>query len=269
MITALIISAAVISLLIIYIFLISPRLGHKQKYKLSDSGYAHRGLWNDTIPENSLPAFCAAVQNGFGIETDVRLTKDNIPVLFHDDDLRRMCGIDKRIDACTYDELTLYRLRGVEKIPTLAELLQAVDGRVPLLIELKGVTLDSALCDIIAPMLDKYNGQFTVESFNPLLLRKMKKLRPNIARGLLITSAFQPAAKEHRLRNAIVGEMLFNFLARPDFIAYDNNYKNDAALFIVTRIMKARRCVWTIRDKETYSESIQKKDCPIFEGFIP
>ena len=92
-------------LLILYIFAVVPRL-KKRKFKIPEVGYAHRGLWNEERPENSAAAFSAAVERGYGIETDVRLTKDKVPVLFHDDTLTRMCGDDRRVIDCTYEELS-------------------------------------------------------------------------------------------------------------------------------------------------------------------
>lgn len=101
--------------------------------------YAHRGLHDKELPENSLAAFGAAVDRGFGIELDVRLTKDGVLVVFHDDTLTRMCGVDKRVSELTLDEIKELKLAGSEYgVPTLEEFLDCVGGKVPLLIELKG-----------------------------------------------------------------------------------------------------------------------------------
>jgi glycerophosphoryl diester phosphodiesterase len=253
----------------IYIFLVAPG-GHK-KVKIAERGYAHRGFWNSERPENSMSAFRAAKESGFGIETDVQLTKDKIPVLFHDETLTRMCGVDKKVSELTYEELTAYNLAdSSEKIPTLTEFLEMIDGSVPLLIELKGVTLNTELCDVLAPMLDGYPGEFVVESFNPFLLCRMKKLRPKIARGQLVTSLNKQGIKEQSfLKNYILAAMLTNFLSRPNFIAYDMHFPNTLAIFMTTKLFGAPKCVWTVNKNDDYVKYLADKKYPIFDRFTP
>ncbi len=263
---AFIVAACLLSFLI-YLFLIAPRA--RRKLSLPSSGFAHRGLHSSERPENSLPSFIAAVDAGFGIETDVRLTKDAIPVVFHDEDLLRMCGVEREVSSLTYSELLEYKLCGIEKIPTFAEFLEAVDGRVPLLIELKGYTGDTSLCDVIAPMLDAYAGEFVVESFNPLLLAKTKKLRPEWRRGQLVTNANKRGVGGGKLRNTLLYLMVTNTLSRPDFIAYDKDFSKSFSLFLTTRVLGARRCVWTVKSLEEYDRFIARGDCPIFDEVIP
>ncbi len=260
-------ASAVCALFLIYLFLIAPR--PRRGLSLPKSGYAHRGLWSTERPENSLQAFSAAVESGFGIETDVRLTRDGIPIVFHDDDLKRMCGIDQAVSSLTYAELLELRLHGLEKIPTFAEFLETVGGQVPLLIELKGYTGDTSLCQTIAPMLDAYDGEFVIESFNPLLLRAMKKLRPEIRRGQLVTNANKRDVGGGKLRNSLLYLMLTNILSRPDFIAYDKGFPKSASLFFTTRLLGARRCVWTVKSEKEYNSYISSGDCPIFDEFTP
>ena len=162
------IAAGVILLLVcLYLFCIAPR-AKKKKFDIPNVGYAHRGLWDGEKPENSLAAFAAAVERGYGIETDVRLTKDGIPVLFHDETLERVCGDPRRVIDCTYEELSKLRLCGTdEKIPTLAALIELSKKKIPLLIELKGESLATELCEKIAPLLDPLGSSVVVESFNP------------------------------------------------------------------------------------------------------
>ena len=170
-------AGVIIVLICIYLFCIAPN-AKKRSYKAPNGGYAHRGLFCSERPENSVAAFAAAVEKGVGIETDVRLTKDGIPVLFHDDTLLRMCGDKRRVIDCTLDELRALRLAGTDQtIPTLAELIETAGNKVPLLIELKGETKNTELCDAVAPALDALGENVTVESFNPILLYRMRKLR--------------------------------------------------------------------------------------------
>ncbi len=107
---------------------------------LSKTPVAHRGLHGANVPENSLAAFTAAKEAGYAVETDVRLTKDGALVLFHDDDLNRMCGVDKKVIDCTLAQLQTLTLRGTqEKIPLLTDLLRRIQGEVPILLEIKNV----------------------------------------------------------------------------------------------------------------------------------
>ena len=271
MVTALIITAlAFLTVVGIYIFLIMPRVVDRADMDMLNVDYAHRGLWNDKIPENSLPAFARAVKGRYGIELDIQLSKDNKIMVFHDYDLKRMCGIDKKLSDLTCAELKNIRLGSSEyTIPTLAEVLNLVDGRVPLLIELKGESSDVRLCGMAAEMLDKYHGAFCVESFNPLILKWFKKYRPRYARGQLVTRL----NKKNRKGNAIVSfglsQMLFNLFSRPDFIAVDGKIRRSLMIKICGKAFGAKVFVWTVKNPKDYK--ICRKDgmYTIFERIIP
>lgn len=250
---------------IAYLFLVAPRM-RKRKFKLPEGGYAHRGLWNRERPENSMAAFAAAVDAGYGIETDVRLTKDGVPVLFHDDTLKRVCGDDRRVIDLTYEELLSMRLSGTdERIPTLAQLIELAGNKVPLLIELKGEDLNTALCSVVAPMLEGLGEMVCVESFNPVLLGKMKKLMPKMPRGQLVTALVAQRHPGNPLKNGILSAMLLNFISRPDFIAYNKDFPHGAGIFFCTRIFRAGRCIWTVKGREEQEKFIKKGITPIFE----
>ena len=141
MIFAIILLSTLIFLSLLYIFLISPRLPRKSMRLFLTHGkyYAHRGLHSETVPENSLPAFKLAVEHGYGMELDVQITADGVPVVFHDNTLSRMCGIDRGIHDYTLEELEQFALAGHEDIhiPTLASVLELVGGKVPLVVEIK------------------------------------------------------------------------------------------------------------------------------------
>ena len=211
------------------------------------------------------------MEKGYGIELDVHLTSDKRLAVFHDDTLLRMCGDTRRIEDCTFDELSSLRLLDTdERIPSFSEILELVDGKVPLLIELKGTSLhDTELCDVIAPVLDRYAGDFVIESFNPLLLGKMKKIRPDFVRGQLVTAFRRRGVKLSRARSFLLSSMMTNCISRPDFIAYDLEYPRSVSLFVTTKILGAKRCVWTARKETVYREFIRKGDCPIFDSFDP
>lgn len=267
---ALIIIFAVLVAAAIYLFLMIPRVIDRADMDMLTADYAHRGLWGDKIPENSYPAFARAVSYGYGIELDIQLSKDNKIMVFHDYDLKRMCGIDKKLCELTCAELKNIRLGSSEyTIPTLAEVLNLVDGKVPLLIELKGEDGDVRLCRMAAEMLDKYHGAFCIESFNPLILRWFKKYRPRYARGQLVTRL----NKENRKGSAAVSfglsHMLFNFFSRPDFIAVDGRIRHSLMIRLCQKAFGAKIFVWTVKNPKDYKLCRKDSMYTIFERFIP
>ena len=169
----------------IYAALVLPRLIDRADMTGLIEDYAHRGLHNEELPENSLGAFKNAVDHRFGIELDIQLSKDNVPMVFHDATLKRVCGIDAKLCDYTAEELQKIKLLDSEwTIPRFEEVLSLVDGRVPLLVEFKRGNTD--LVKIACDMLDSYNGAFCVESFDPIMLMRIKKYRPKFARGQLV-----------------------------------------------------------------------------------
>ena len=123
---------------------------------------------------------------GYGIEFDIHKTCDGHVVVFHDDTLTRMCGVEGKVEQKTLAELKeLRRLGTDQQIPTLEEMLALVDGRVPLLVELKGESTATGLCPVADAILSQYKGDYIIESFNPLLVRWYRKNRPNVIRGQL------------------------------------------------------------------------------------
>lgn len=150
---------------------------------------AHRGFHNKEIPENSIKAFKRAIKNNYTIEFDIHLLKDNEIIVFHDDNLKRMTKLDKEVKNVTLKEIKkLKLLETKEKIPTLKEVLKLINGKVPIVIELKCDNKAGLLEKELVKLLDDYDGLFCVKSFNPLTVRWFKKNRPNYIRGLLLTS---------------------------------------------------------------------------------
>ncbi len=246
-----------------------PEIGRQDELMVIRTDYAHRGLHDDTLPENSAAAFHAAIEAGFGIELDVRLTADQIPVVFHDDTLARVCGTDGKVSAMTLEELRGIRLAGTdEQIPTFEEFLSLVAGQVPILIELKGENGDTLICEKTAELLDNYDGVFSLQSFNPLYLSWLRSHRPGFIRGLLYTNLFKEKTVHSPALKLILGGMLMNFLARPDFIAYNHNYPAEFPLWICRRLFGVPCLTWTVRNDGDCAH------CPpevslIFEDFTP
>jgi len=267
--TFLIIAAAAVILILIYLFLLYP--GSKKRRRIEESpifcDYAHRGLWTknekDGIPENSLTAYKRAVDRGFGIELDVRLTRDGIPVILHDDSLLRLTGIDKKAKDLTYHELSALTLCGTEeRIPSLSDVLALVNGKVPLLVELKGEDLNISVCERADALLKEYKGSYCIESFNPLFVRWYKKHRPEVFRGLLTSALLK---KKVSLLYIVLDGLLLNFCSRPDFIAFNDEKAHSLPVCIATRLFGAKRFFWTPKGNEEIEKARTDAPCVIFE----
>ncbi len=253
-------------LFLIYFFLICPRLRHPDT-AARHVDYMHRGYHTvNSLPENSMAAFRAAVEKGQGIETDVQLSRDGVPMLFHDYTLTRMCGIDKKLADCTAEELKGYRLLDSdEQIPTLAELLEMVNGSVPLLIELKGETADTSLCPKVAELLDAYRGVYCVESFNPMLLCWFRRHRKGVVRGQLVTNLLKD--KKPSLLNFFLTHLLLNFLSRPDFIAYNGHYPSLPSIRLCRRL-GAYGLRWTVSSRADLEKTHADGEHAIYENIV-
>lgn len=252
-------SLCVLLCMLYLLVLIRPRRAKGMDRLLVD--YAHRGLFDGAIPENSLPAFDAAAREGFGIELDVQLSRDGEVMVFHDATLVRMTGDERKLSELTVAELKELRLQGgEERIPTFREVLALVDGRVPLLVELKGENYDTSLCPKVAALLREYRGPYCVESFNPLLLRGIGRELPEVPRGLLYTNVCRDKKRRSLLNLALTG-MLLNVLASPSFIAYNKKDRDSFPVRITTRWFRAPRFVWTVQAEDARVEG----ECNIFE----
>ena len=249
--------------IILYIRMMNP--GENRKHPILDVRYfAHCGFHTNKIPENSMSAFRKAKELGYGIELDVQMTKDHVVVVHHDYDLKRTCGVSKNIRDLTYKELLKYRLKGTnEHIPRLIEVLREIDGKVPLLIELKMETFHTRLCKKTAWMLDKYKGPYCIESFHPYALYWFKKHRPEVIRGQLSEKFFKENEWKYLVPYFIVQNLLTNFITKPDFIAYNYKYKNCLPLKICRKLYHIPIYGWTFREKEKY-----EAEKAWFHGFI-
>ena len=259
-----------LAVIAIYLFLIFPAVRKHPDRKLMENMYiAHRGLHSlkPNTPENSMPAFLEAIENGIAIETDIHVTRDNEVVVFHDDTLKRMCGDERNIEDLTLAEIKKLRLADTdEKIPTFKEFLDLVDGRVPLLIEFKSTSLDTTrrLCPKANEILEGYKGKYFVQSFFPFVLGWYRKNRKDVIRGQL-ASAF---SKSELLSRKLLGMMIFNFIARPDFVSYEYKYENKFGRRLCA-LLGAHSAGWTFRDAKVAKAYSAKFTTRIFEGFLP
>lgn len=257
---------------LLYLFMIMPRIWKSPK-RTPHMGvyYAHRGLFdNDAeIPENSMKAFERAVAGGYGIELDVQLTKDGIPIIFHDFTLERMCGVSGKPENMTYAQLQeLYLLETQEKIPRLKDFLDMVDGRVPLIIELKIEWMNMSLCSAVQNLLEDYKGVYCIESFNPLALLWYRRNYKEVMRGQLSTD-FKRDGNYRNLLLFLLTHLLTNCATRPDFIAYNHRFKREPGRRICRKLYKNLAVAWTVKNQKQL-ESLKKDfDLFIFESFLP
>lgn len=227
-------------------------------YGLSHYHYAHRGLCSADAPENSLAAFRLAVQHGYGAELDVRLSRDNVPIVLHDGSLERIAGMKKQVCDMTAAELTACGIAGTqEKIPTLQTVLPLFAGKTPLMIELK--TQDGNYAELtkrVCEQLDAFpNLQFCIESFDPRVLRWLKKHRSEIVRG--------------QLAGHFGIHLLANFWTQPHFAACRFEKRNTLLPFLCRKVWKMQEVSWTLHEAEKAEKALGDGAMIVFEDFIP
>ena len=255
----------------IYLLLIRTKKAHDKIAAYRGVNLAHRGLHGEGAAENSMTAFRRAKEAGFGVELDVRLSKDGELVVFHDDTLARVAGVEGRVDELTLAELRECRLSGTDDtIPTLREVFDLIDGSIPILIEIKEKTGSSAVTRKLLAELKSYDGPYIVESFDPMAISAFRKGRREVPLGILSRRFCD--MKEHKgspLYFALQN-MLFNFLSVPDFVAYRHSDANTLSLKLARSLFGTVTVAWTTRSAEE-GEAAKKNgfDCIIFENYLP
>lgn len=214
----------------------------KNQSFLVSSLVAHRGMHSKKVTENTLEAFSIAIKNNYIIEFDIHLLKDKNIVVYHDNNLKRLTGINKRVKELTLQEINDIKLPNNSKIPTFEETLKLINGQVPIIIELKSDNKAGKLEKELVKYLDNYDGLFAVKSFNPLTIRWFKKHRPNYIRGLLLSGKGDIGNKIFR------SSFVFNF-CKPDFLSC--NY-----LLYNHKLMKRKilKLCWTISSEEDFNK---------------
>ena len=231
---------------------------------------AHRGLHTAELPENSMGAFENAIEHGYPIEMDLHLTDDGEVVVFHDSSLGRMTGKDGFVENSSSAILKELRLLNGEKkpteysIPTFAEFLSMVNGRVPLLIEVKSKSGVGVLEDKIISLLKDYDGKYALQSFNPFSIERFKNKLPDAPRGIL-SCFFNKSDLKGRLKRYLLKSLRFNKAAKPDFVSYraedlPNKYVSRSHLPVLA---------WTVRSNEMKTALSDIANNIIFENFIP
>tara|TARA_B100000214_G_scaffold365010_1_gene332247 strand:+ start:58 stop:834 length:777 start_codon:yes stop_codon:yes gene_type:complete len=240
---------------------------------------AHRGfhdcggLFGSGLTENSMSAFDAAIKNGFGIELDLQLTSDNVPIVFHDYNLKRLTGINKNVQDVTLQTLEKATLPNGEIIPTFSKVIKFVSGRVPILIEMKDQ--DGSLGPNVgvlefevAKILKSYSGPVAVMSFNPYSVLSFGKIFPKIPRGL-VTEGFSkqswPEVSEKRLEHLRLQKDIRQVGA--SFISHDFN---DLHKFKIKNLSKSMVVLsWTVRSHIDMKIALKRAHNVTFEGFNP
>ena len=262
-----------ILVIVLYLIMIYPNTSRKSQMKPYEKKFiAHRGLFNNSdIPENSLPAFRKAVENDFGIELDLQLTSDGKLVVFHDGSLKRICGIDKNVYDCTFDELQTYHLLDTdEKIPLFEDVLKVLKPETPLIIEIKpeGDCVETAKRTV--EMMRDYKGFYNMESFQPKVVRYLRMNEPQIIRGQLSYDYVKdPKRTISAVMAFVLTNVLLNVYTRPDYIAYDCEGAYNPSFRIISKLFKGECVAWTVRSKEQFDEIRDLYRCFIFEAWMP
>jgi glycerophosphoryl diester phosphodiesterase len=263
----------VVLLLAALIFCIAPGKMSPEAKKTAKTFYglncAHRGLHTEDvkIPENSLPAFAAARQHKYGVELDVQLSEDNQVVVFHDDDLKRVCGVDARVNSKTWNELSELKLLDTEeRIPLFTEVLEVLDDT-PIIVELKSAgPMNTKLCEETLKILREQGMNWCIESFDPRVGAWFRKNAPDVLRGQLSCppKKFSGISK---LQTILLGNLLTNFMSRPHFIAYSNT--RHPLTVKLCHLMKPMKAIWTVLPSADIAKCERENDTVIFEFYEP
>lgn len=262
------------------------------------AGYGTADVTVPIAPENSLAAFAAACEAGYGIELDLQLTKDGRVVVVHDEDLLRVAGDPRKIADLTYDELTRIPLFPApskpgdavaapltdpvakaqtapegyyQHVPLFADVLRVVAGRAPLIVEYKFAdnTAWNARCDELMEkgdqLLQAYEGAYVIESFHPGAVNWYKEHRPEVCRGQL---AEPVSLSKGDMKGWLAGMLAFDWISRPDFVAFDW-HGGPTPQLKAARWMGAVPVSWTVRSSSELAECDPYFDYHIFEAFVP
>ena len=265
---ALIIIALILSAL--YLFLIAPSGERPDDSHLRGWLYAHRGLHdgNQRVIENSMEAFRLAVEKGYGMELDVQLTKDGQLVVHHDGSLKRVCGVDQQIREVNFADLPL--LPDGSRIPLFQEVLDMVDGRAPIIVEVKHYGGAARVANAACEILKNYQGAYCVESFDPTAMAYFRKHAPHIVRGQLASGGKWDREALNLPSYIALKYLLVNVLSRPHFVAYSVPHDRVSSMRLMKGVFKPLLACWTVRDQNTLDYA--KKEgylYPIFELFTP
>ncbi len=264
----------ILLLAVLYMLSVRGRVGNPGLEPLRGWSYAHRGLHNIDagIPENSLAAFRAALERGYGAELDVHLLKDGHLAVIHDAALKRTTGLEGCIEDLTLEDLKNCHLDGTEEtIPSFREVLDTFAGKTPLIVELKPENGNhAALCEAACAMLADYNGLYCMESFDPRCIYWLRKNKPQIVRGQLSEDFVTSTPNMGRPLAFMLTHSLSHFLTQPDFTAYRFDHRSRTpSNFLCRKLWGVQGVSWTLKTQEEYDTAVKEGWIPIFENFAP
>lgn len=256
---------------VLYLWCIKGRRKHPDMPRFFGWKYAHRGLHDAIKPENSMAAFDAALAHGYGIELDIHLLKDGNLAVLHDSTLDRITGREGVVEDLTTEELTQYFLSGTDQtIPQFRQVLDLYQGRAPLIVELKTYKNNhAALCEAVCRMMDGYDGLYCMESFDPRVVRWLRKNRPDIVRGQLSENWMGKKIPVPGILKFAMTYHIGNVYGRPDFIAYKFEDRKTFGTDLCRKLWGIPGVSWTLKTKEQYDDAVKDGWVPIFEGFEP
>ncbi len=259
----------VAAILIVIVINPGPRANNSANTWLKNIPVAHRGLHSqeDNIPENSLEAFRRARDAGYGIELDVLLTADGVPVIFHDYCLKRMTGLDRKVADTPWSEVSkLNLLDSRQGIPRLKDVLELVKGKVPLLIEIKNEGSVGPLEQAVLEELAGYSGQYSVQGFNPFVLKYFHDNAPEVVRGQ-ISGSFK-GEKLAWWKKFLLRWLLLNGVSKPQYVAYETGAM---PRWLASRLRAKGLYVltWTVNCPGDYVRDMRYADNIIFEDLTP
>ncbi len=241
---------------------LAPAPAENRASWISGARFAHRGLHGDGLPENSPSAFAAAVAKGWGIECDVQKSSDDQAMVFHDFELDRLTGESGVVNQRSGAQLAAIRLSGSENtIPSLQQVLDRVNGQVPILIEVKSKRERpvSAICLAVRRALEGYRGPHAVMSFDPRVGSWFARHAPLTTRGLVVTEENDKALPGRIRRH------LWLWMAKPDFLAYD--IRDLPSRFAASQRKRGMPvATWTVRNADHRDRADRHADAPIAEG---
>ena len=236
---------------------------------------AHRGLHDKRkqIVENTPAAFAAAIEAGYAIECDLRRAADGVPMVFHDATLERLTEHSGKVVRYSHRQLKQMRFKDTgDRMLTLVELLELVNGAVPLVIEIKSDWIDRGPFESrICSDLSSYKGRAAVMSFDPYAVRACAEHGPKIPRGL-IAEDFKDDAYWSKLtewQRFKMRNLLSAFVAKPQFIAYDIRALPAFAPIAARKLFGWPLLTWTVRSKAERERAQRWTDAIIFERLRP
>lgn len=262
------------ALVLLWLLALMPRVSGKPDLKpLKNRCYAHRGYYekDQSIPENSMPGFARAVENHFGVELDVHLTKDGRLAVLHDESLKRMCGREVTLSELNSGELKNYPLAGTQyTVPLFEDVLRLIDGKIPMIIEVKpyGGNI-AALCERLCRELEGYTGVYCIESFDPRAVYWFRRHRPSLVRGQLAMRAKSYGKEANPFQAFLLANLLTSFVTKPDFIAYCVEGRKNLCFRLCKKLYHVQEFAWTVRSKKDLQEVAGTGGLSIFEHFDP